>query len=149
MIATNSRKTGRRQQGLSYVEVLIATVLIATALVPAMDALRPAIQGASIHENTTLRHYAISGLFEELLARSFNELDTEAFAINDPATASVIFSDAPGSSDRRLVYLSRYDADNADGNGNGFDGTDAGLIWIKVQIEATDFSVEGLTSQYD
>jgi len=47
------------------------------------------------------------------------------------------------------VYLSRYDADNADGNGNVFDGTDEGLLWVKVEIEATSQSIEGLTSRYE
>jgi type II secretory pathway pseudopilin PulG len=135
--------------GLTYVEVLIATILIAVTLVPAMEALTPATQGMSIHEAQTVRHYALTALLEEVLAKPFNELDTEAVTINNPNVASTLYSDLAGSSDRRLVYLSRYDADNSDGNGNVFDGTDEGLLWVKVEIEATGQSIEGLTSQYE
>ena len=141
--------SGRHQRGLTYVEVLIATTLIAITLVPAMEALTPATQGMSIHEAKTVRHYALTALLEEVLAKPFDELDTEAVTINNPNVASTLYSDLAGSSDRRLVYLSRYDADNADGNGNVFDGTDEGLLWVKVEIQATGQSIEGLTSQYE
>ena len=48
------------------------------------------------------------------------------------------------------MYLSRYDADNADGNGDFFDaGVDEGLLWVRVEIEGTSQAIEGLTSQYD
>jgi hypothetical protein len=33
-----------------------------------------------------------------------------------------------------LVYLSRYDGDNADGDNNPFTGTDADLIWVRAAI---------------
>ena len=139
-----------RMVGLTYVEVLIATVLIAVSLVPAIEALTPATQGMSIHEAKILRHYQLTAMLEDVLAKPFSELDTEAVTINDPTVASTLYSDLPGTSDRRLVYLSRYDADNADGNGNPFDtGMDEGLLWVKVEIEATDQSIEGLTSSYD
>ena len=56
----------------------------------------------------------------------------------------------PATNNRRLVYLSRYDADNADGNGNFFDaGMDEGLLWVRVEIEGTDQAIESLTSVYD
>jgi len=136
--------------GLTYVEVLIATALIAITLIPAMEALRPATQGVSIHETRTLRHYELTAMLEELLARPFTELDAEAVAINDPTVASVTYSDLAGQANRRLVYLSRYDADNADGNNNFFDaGMDEGLLWLRVELEGTVQAIEGLTSIYD
>jgi len=145
----NPTRNRHRMAGLTYVEVLIATVLIAVSLVPAIEALTPATQGMSIHEAKTVRHYALTAKLEDVLAKPFNELDTEAVTINNPTVASTLYSDLVGTSDRRLVYLSRYDADNADGNGNVFDGTDAGLLWVRVEIEATRQSIEGLTSSYD
>ena len=145
----NPLRNRRRMAGLTYVEVLIATVLIAVSLIPAMEALRPATQGMNIHAAQTLRHYALTAMLEEVLAKPFDELDTEAETINNPTVASSLYSDLAGSSDRRLVYLSRYDADNADGNGNVFDGTDEGLLWVKVEIEGTSQSIEGLTGRYE
>lgn len=149
MRTVNPSRNRHRMAGLTYVEVLIATALIAVTLIPAIEALQPATQGMSIHEAKTVRHYALTALLEDVLAKPFSELDTEAVTIDDPAVASTMYSDPPAANDRRLVYLSRYDADNADGNGNFFDGTDAGLLWVKVEIEGTDQSIEGLTSSYD
>jgi type II secretory pathway component PulJ len=139
-----------RMAGLTYVEVLIATALIAVTLLPAMDALKPATQGMSTHEEQTVRHYALIAMLEAVVARPFSELDTEAVTINDPTVASTTYSDAPATNNRRLVYLSRYDADNADGNGDFFDaGMDEGLLWVRVEIEGTDQAIEALTSRYD
>jgi hypothetical protein len=136
--------------GLTYVEVLIAMVLIAVTLIPAMDALRPAAAGAGFNETRTIRHYHLTAMLEEVLASPFAELDAEAVDISDPTVASVNYSDPVAQADRRLVYLSRYDADNADGNGNPFDaGMDEGLLWVRVEIEGTDQAIEGLTSQYE
>jgi hypothetical protein len=136
--------------GLTYVEVLIATALIAVTLVPAIEALKPAMQGMSIHAVQIVRHYDLTAMLEEVLANPFSELDTEAVTINDPTVASTTYSDLPATTNRRLVYLSRYDADNADGNGDFFDaGMDEGLLWVRVEIEGTDQSIEGLTSVYD
>ena len=140
----------RKMAGLTYVEVLIATALIAITLIPAIKALAPAAQGMSIHETRTLRHYELTAMLEDVLANTFSELDAEAVAINDPTVASTTYSDAPATNNRRLVYLSRYDADNADGNGDFFDaGMDAGLLWVRVEIEGTDQAIESLTSVYD
>jgi hypothetical protein len=136
--------------GLTYVEVLIATALITITLVPAIDALKPATLGMSIHEEHTVRHYELTAILEEVLANPFSELDAEAVAINDQTVASINYSDPVAQANRRLVYLSRYDADNADGNGDFFDaGMDAGLLWVRVEIEGTDQAIESLTSVYD
>jgi type II secretory pathway pseudopilin PulG len=139
-----------RMAGLTYVEVLIATALIAISLIPAIEALTPATQSMNIHETQVVRHYALTALLEDVLAKPFSELDTEAVTINDPAVASTTYSDLPAANNRRLVYLSRYDADNADGNGDPFDtGMDVGLLWVRVAIEGTDQAIESLTASYE
>ena len=140
---------GKHQQGLTYVEVLIATVLMVVALVPAIDALRPAIQGSGIHQSETALHYHLTAGLEDVLARPFATLDTEAQALGDPTAVSPLFSDTAGSTDRRLVFLSRYDADNADGDNDQFTGTDQGLIWVRVEVETTSHALETLVSHYD
>jgi len=142
--------TGIHEQGLTYVEVLIATALIAITLVPAMEALQATTLGMGIHESRTVQHYHLTAMLEDVLAEPFTDLDTEAVTLNDPNLASTTYSDLPAAENRRLVYLSRYDGDNADGNGNPFDsGMDEGLLWVRVEIEGTDQAIESLTSQYD
>ena len=139
-----------RMAGLTYMEVLIASALIAATLVPAIDALRPGIQGMGLHEAQTQRHFELTARLEEGLARPFSELDVEAQTIDDPTVASLAYSDPAGQANRRLVYLSRYDADNADGNDDFFDdGKDEGLLWVRVEIEGTDQALETLTSVYE
>ena len=39
----------QRQAGFSYMELLIATLLIVIMLVPALDAMQSGIQGSGIH----------------------------------------------------------------------------------------------------
>lgn len=144
------RSKHHRMSGLTYVEVLIATALIAITMVPAIEALKPATLGMSIHEEQTVQHYELTARLEQVLARPFSELDDEAVAISNPTVASAIYSDTAGQANRRLVYLSRYDADNADGNNNFFDaGVDEGLLWVRVEFEGTVQAIESLTSAYD
>ena len=69
--------SAKHQRGLTYVEVLIATVLMVVALVPAIDALRPAIQGSGIHQSETALHYHLTAGLEDVLARPFGELDVD------------------------------------------------------------------------
>jgi len=148
-VTINPTRNRYRMAGLTYVEVLIATVLMVVALVPAIDALHPAIQGSGIHQSETALHYHLTAGLEEVRARPFVELDTEAQALADPTVSSPLFSDTAGSADRRLVYLSRYDADNADSDNDQFTGTDEDLIWVRVEVETTAHAVETLVSNYD
>ena len=46
-----------------------------------------------------------------------------------------------------LVYLSRYDGDNADGDNDGFTGTDADLSWIRAAIADTPVSLHTLVTR--
>lgn len=126
-----------RMAGLSYVEVLIATLLITVALVPALEALSPGVAGAGLHAGRVEEHYARTGRMEELLAKPFAQLDAAALAAGGPANASG-YSDvitlAGSRQVARNVYLSRYDADNADADDDPFTGTENDLLWLRVEI---------------
>lgn len=139
-------------RGLSYIEVLIATVLITVALVPAIDALTSGVRAGSMHVDVVEDHYHLVGGLTAVLAEPFADLDAEAVTLNNPATPSV-YSDtvttADGRTLTRQVYLSRYDADNADTDNNVFTDTDAGLLWVKVEFAGTTQALEQLVSIYD
>jgi hypothetical protein len=83
---------------------------------------------------------------EDVLAEPFSSLEVAA---TDAASASVptSYSDNSGSVNRRVVYLSLYDGDNADADDDPFTGGDAGLMWIRTEIEGTLMSVESLVSK--
>ena len=89
---------------------------------------------------------------EALLAEPYNDLDAEALAVNDPnlpTSYSEILPPLGGRTLNRQVYLSRYDADNADNDDDFFTGIDAGLLWIRVELEGTGRSLERLTYAYE
>lgn len=137
--------------GLTYVEVLIATVLIVTTLVPALEALQPGIAGTGIHETLVEDHYQLTARLEEVLAEPFADLDAAATAAgnaNTPTSYSDVFSYPDGRQVIRNVFLSRYDGDNADTDNDSFTGTDDGLLWLRVELAGSAFSVETLTSAY-
>jgi len=136
----------RRQTGASYIEVLIASVLIVISLVPMTNAVRGAIDSSAMHEDTAIQHLHMIARLEDVLAEPFSSLEaaaTEAGSTSVPTS----YSDSEGSDNRRLVYLSLYDGDNADSDGDPFTGVDPGLMWIRTEIEGTLISVESLVSK--
>lgn len=131
----------RSQSGLSYIEVLIATILVAVSLVPAVEALRGGIFGANLHQDAAANHYELKAKMEEVLAEPYALLDAAAVAAageKNPAS----YSDPDGTSPRRLVYLSRYDA-----SAPGFTTFDTGLLWVHVRFESRAGELETLTAR--
>ena len=144
-----------RQQGFSYVEVLVALFIITIALAPAMQALQSGIQGAGIHQQTTQQYYALLARMENLMAESYGNLLAAAQSAGNAATASS-YSDPAGQNNRIMVYLALYDADadpfiiadsNSDGDNNIYTGATADLLWLKVQLENSPYAFEGLKNR--
>ena len=132
-----------RQSGFSYMELLVATLLIAIMLVPALDAMQSGIQGSAIHTRLAQNQYRMISKMEETLALPFTELLEQADLVADPTVLiPEPYSDAAGTESRRLVYLARYDGDNTDADDDPFTGTDAGLLWLRVTIENGSRSLE-------
>jgi type II secretory pathway pseudopilin PulG len=125
----------QRQAGFSYMELLIATLLIVIMLVPALDAMQSGIQGSGIHTQLAQNHYRMISKMEQTLALPFGELLTQADLVADSTVLiPAPYSDIAGTESRRLVFLSRYDGDDADADNDPFTGTDAGLLWVRVTI---------------
>ena len=136
-------KTTPRQSGISYVEVLVAVIVIAVTVIPATNAIRGAMDVAESDSQATVSHYRLISKMEEVLAEPFAVLSSSAAG---PATASV-YSDTAGSVDRRLVFIAPYDGDNADTDNDPFTGGDPGLLWIKVEIEGSVSVLHALNSE--
>lgn len=133
----------RRQAGVSYVEVLAAMILIALISLPALEALTAAVQGATANAESAESVNYLTGRFEEVLADSFSLLESEATGTAVPSS----FSDAPGSDNRRLVFIAAYDGDNADGDNDPFTGTDDGILWLRIELENSPLAFETVTSK--
>ena len=131
----------RSENGLTLVEVLVSIVLLAIILVPAMRALQTAVVGASVHGDVSSSHYRLTSRLEELLAEPFVDLSDAAIAAGAPTTATS-YSEAAGPPGRLIVYLSLYDGDNADADDDPFTGTDPDLLWIRVAIEDSVYSLQ-------
>lgn len=151
--ARTMRPTPDSMSGLSYIEVLIAVVLIMIALVPALDALIPGVAGSGIHESIAEDHYQLTGKLEQVLAEPFGRLNSAANAAGSPTTPTTAYSDDVNYSDgrqiKRNVFIARYDGDNADADDDPFTGTDDGLLWVRVTIAGTGMGIESLVSEYD
>lgn len=134
------------QAGLSYVEALIAVSVLTLALVPALEMLQTAFTGAAAQETVVQWQQQLATRMESVLAEPFASLDDAALAAGSETTPSS-YSDAAGGPDRLLVFLSRYDGDNADTDNDPFTGTDAGLLWARVAIENTPYELTTLLAQ--
>jgi len=136
-----------QQSGISYIEILIATVLILISLLPMMDAMRGATVSTVAHEVAAVRHAHLRDKMEEVLAEPFSALETSAIDAELGGTSydrESAYSDPSGAADRRIVYLSYYDGDNADGDDKPYTGVEPDLMWVRVEIEGTPMLVETL-----
>ena len=133
-----------RPDGFAYAEVIVATLLLAIALVPALEALQLSVLGVAVHESRTVLHRHLTSRMEEVLAEPFAALEAAEIAAGGAPSS---YSDPVASADRRLVTLSRYDGDNADADGDPFTGTDEDLLWIRAEIENSPHVVESLTAR--
>jgi len=136
----------RRAAGFSYIEVLVATLLIAVALVPMMDALGPGLQGAQIHRDQAEVHYALAGKLEEVLAQPFGDLD-EAATLAGDYQIPTSYSD-PAAAVPHEVFIWRYDVDNADADDNEFTSGEDDILWIRVATTDSSTDLQTLLSSY-
>ena len=136
----------RHESGLSYIEVMVAVLFLSVALVPMMNSFAPGIQGSTEHRQSAEKHYVLRGAMETVMAESFFDLDAAATEAGDHETAT-LYSD-PDAAVPYVVYIWRYDADNADGDNDPFTGGENDLLWIRVEIVNGTHSLQTLRSSY-
>ena len=137
---SDRRNTLRRQRGASYVELLVATIIVSVTALPALTALSIAMQSSSAGLEMTEQQHRLAGRLDTLLAEPYATLEAAASTPNAPTS----LSDPLGSADRLLVYVAGYDGDNLDGDNDPFTGADPGLLWIRVEIENTRYAYQAL-----
>ena len=134
------------QSGFSYAEALLAVTVLALALVPALEALQTAFNGATVQEEVVFWQQRIASRMEDVLSEPFTALNDAAQAAGDETTPTG-YSDGAGGPDRVVVFLSAYDGDNADSDNDPFTGTDDGMLWVRVAIENTPYDLTTLVAQ--
>lgn len=136
----------RNQRGFGYVEALVAVILLTVVLVPALEALGNATRNAPTAAQDDALWMSAANKLRDVTGSRFDDLDAAAVAAGGPNTASSL-SDPVGGNPRVLIYLSRYDGDNADGDNNGFTGVDTDLIWVRAAIADTPVSLDTLVAR--
>ncbi len=127
--------------GFSYVEVLVATLIMAVCVPAALDALSGGVSVARAGTSHTVNQQRIKSRLEEVLANRFTTLDAAAMAAgNSPGAVVPGYSDASGTPDRLIVNLYRYD-------GTVPTATDSGLLWVKVSIEGSVLALNTLAAR--
>lgn len=128
-----------RQRGYAYLDVLVATAVLLVCLVPAMSSLHSANQTQQQAETSMHLAQHVSSKMAMVLARGKHQLNIDVLNSTD-------LSDPIGDADRRLVTISYFDGDNADGDGDISTGVDDELIYIQVSLHDGRFRQETLVS---
>ncbi len=131
------------RDGFSYVEILVAMVLIAVCLVPALDALQPALFGMREQEVYTIDRLALSSKMEEVLSEPFASLDAAAVSSGSYSVPTG-YSQGETTTDGRSITLQVYLAQH-DGDGDGTPDPD--LLKVKVEIDGTSQRLETLVGE--
>lgn len=131
------------QRGLTLTEVLVAIVLLAVLLVPAVNALYTGHLGTEVQADLIRHHYRLVSRLETVLAEPYASLEASAAG---PATPTS-YSDAAGPPDRVVVFIAGYDADDGDADGNPFTDPDNGLLWVRVAIDESVLGLETLATR--
>jgi type II secretory pathway pseudopilin PulG len=135
------------EQGFTYVEVVVAVLVLSLALIPAMNAIRGSIAASREQQGLVSGNYAVFSKMEYVLAQPYGNLESAAAAAGGPANPSS-YSDPVATPARVLIFLAPYDGDNADGDNNPFTGTDPGLLWDRVTLADGSSAMESLASIY-
>jgi len=104
------------------------------------------VQGSALHLQQAEAHYVLAGKLETVLAEPFADLDAAAAAAG-AYTAPTGYSDLAAVVPHQ-VFIWRYDADDADTDGNVFTGGEDDLLWVQVQNRNGNQALETLLSRY-
>lgn len=131
----------RLQGGLSYVEVVVATILVVVALVPAMNALQGATIGSGVHQSEAVKQQQLQSKMEEVLARPFGELYAQTYLAGGNTVAPNAALSDGAVVGRRVVVLYRF-------SGSALTSADSGLLRIQVGFDAGGPTLDTLKGRW-
>lgn len=120
-----------RQTGFSYIEVILAVLLMTVCLVPALDALRNAIGSPLMAQGSAQGLVCVRNLMEQVVAEPYRNLLLAAGGNTVPAAAYSLVADA--ACPARNVTIAMYDPTRAP----AFVASDSGLLYITVAAQNT------------
>lgn len=145
------RQTGKRPclvegcRGFSYLEVMLAVVLVAVCLVPLLEAVSSSLSLLEGGEDHLVDHLSLQAKMETVLKEPFGDLAAAGLAAGSLSVATSYSDVAPFmTADNRLitrqVYIALYD-------GDGDSTPDSDLLLVRTSIEGTAYRLETLVSK--
>lgn len=119
----------KQSSGFAYLEIIVATLLLAILLVPALDSLYTSFKGGDVISELSEKQYDLNTKMEDVLAESFDDL-ADAAETAGMASVPSSYSEDAGTPDRKVVFLSHYDGDT-----QAFTTDETGLIWVRLVVE--------------
>lgn len=132
-------------RGINYVEVMLATLLLAVCLLPALNSVSNAISSNGVSPGMTRTTIlCVKSRLEIVSADPYSALLNAATAAGSIATASAYSVGAIAPCPALQVYLARFDADNPS---SPYPGSDTGLILIKITAPDNAFVLSTLVTR--
>ena len=131
----------RGSPGFSYVEVLVALVLLAIGIVPATDAVRYSLAAPQMAQAAIQSLQCVKNHMEKILAEPYQNLANAAGLITAASTVYSLPADAQCAA--RNVYLSFY----TPGPTAGFVAINSGLLYVTVATPGTALTLSTLVAQ--
>ena len=113
--------------GFSYVEVLLAVLLLGLCAAPAAEALRSALGTADVSATELTQLHCLTSHMERTLAVPYRSLVLAAAGVSTPSAAYSLPADT--SCGQRDVYLSPYNPDTFP----TYPSADTGLLQVVVK----------------
>lgn len=113
-------------RGLAYVEAVLATVMVAVLLAPALNSLSTGLLSQEVSETQNTQTLSLQSKMDEVLAKPYSVLlaETNQVGGNTKTSVSLALSDPVGSP-RRIVTIYRT-------NSSDVSVTDTGLLRVRV-----------------
>ncbi len=127
-------------RGYSYVEVMVAALLLSLSIVPATEALRVVMGSSSENRQQLILQYAALARLESTLAQPFAALEQEASATGGTTPSS--YSDPISVPNRIVVFVAPHDIDNVPPDNDPLTDPDPGVVRVRVLVSDTTIHFE-------
>lgn len=129
----------RHRSGFSYIEVVLALLLLGVCVAPAVDAVKNAVAAPQIAEDAARALLCVNSHVEKILAEPYQNLLNAAGDITVASTTYSLAADADCPA--RNVYIARYNPDATP----SFVASDTGLLYLTVSSPDPSVTPPGTT----
>lgn len=132
----------RHASGFSYIEVVLAVLLLGVCVVPAVEAVRNGIAAPQIAQEGSKALLCVKSHMEKVLAEPYQNLLNASGTLEAASAAYSLVADSACAA--RNVYIARYNPDTAP----YFVANDTGLLYITVSSPDLTVTPPGTTFSF-